>query len=148
MDCSIWESAGGIGGLFRLLREHGEAIEADLHRYYGIRLSTALYGEDGNRGKGRWTPRELLVRIRQLPKESALQRKLAGPMAPWDMNALLLRRIEFQLAGANWQRGGGKNTRKPKPIDLPDGTKPAKSARDDLGQRFKNLGYIPADASA
>lgn len=76
-------------------------------------------------------------------------RKLRGPMAAWDMQSLLLRNISFQLAGANWQRGGGKG-QKPKPIELPDGkgrgSKPAasKASGADVAQRLANLGLIPA----
>jgi hypothetical protein len=75
-----------------------------------------------------------------------LQRKLAGPMAPWDMNALLLRQILHTLQGANWQRGGGKG-QKPKPIDLPDSKKQARSRSTgaETAQRLKNLGMLPPD---
>lgn len=78
-----------------------------------------------------------------------LHRKLRGPMAAWDMNALLLRQIDLRLAGANWQRGGGKG-QKPKPIELPDGPgrgdAPARTVRGpagDLATRMRNLGLIP-----
>jgi hypothetical protein len=70
-------------------------------------------------------------------------------MADWDLQALLLRRIDLLLAGANWQRAGGKG-QKPKPIDLPDGKgrgskpAPAKPSGDDIAARLKNLGLIPA----
>lgn len=81
-----------------------------------------------------------------------LARKLRGPMADWDLHALLLRRLDLLLAGANWQRGGGKGSR-PKPIDLPDskgrGNRPAtsKPSGDNIAQRLRNLGLIPASAS-
>ncbi len=68
-------------------------------------------------------------------------------MAPWDLNALLLRRIESHLAGANWQRGGGKRKR-PEPIKLPAVTesKPGGSAKPsgaETAQRLRNLGLVP-----
>ncbi|MGX6605668.1 hypothetical protein ACWKSP_26570 [Micromonosporaceae bacterium Da 78-11] len=70
-------------------------------------------------------------------------------MADWDMVALLLRQIDLRLAGANWQRGGGKG-QKPKPIDLPSakgrGDSPARSkpSGSDIAERLRNLGMIPA----
>jgi hypothetical protein len=71
-------------------------------------------------------------------------------MAQWDaLVPQLLRQIDFRLAGANWQRSGGKGT-KPKPIDLPDGkgrgSSPARSKPSgaDVAQRLRNLGLIPA----
>lgn len=76
-------------------------------------------------------------------------RKLRGPMAPWGLQELLLRRMDLHLAGANWQRSGGKGTR-PKAIDLPDrtgrGTTPpaSKPSGQDIAQRLRNLGLIPA----
>ncbi len=85
--------------------------------------------------------------IRQLPADSCLQRKLAGPMAPWDLHALLLRRLDLGIQSGNWQRGGGKGT-KPKAIELPDskgrGQKPKTAAVGaDVAQRLLNLGLIP-----
>jgi hypothetical protein len=75
-------------------------------------------------------------------------------MADWDLHALLLRRQDLLLAGANWQRGGGKGS-KPKPIELPDGkgrgNKPATSSKPsggDVANRLRNLGLIPAGASS
>jgi hypothetical protein len=73
-------------------------------------------------------------------------------MAPWGLSELLLRRIDLHLAGANYQRGGGKG-QKPKPIELPDGkgrgSKPAstKPSGEDIAARLKNLGLIPAGTS-
>ncbi len=139
---------GGSSGLRRLLEEHGEAIEADLERFYGIRLSQAVQGSP----QGRYSARELLNRIHQLPPESTLMRKLKGPMAAWDVNALLSRQILLAIQGGNWQRGGGKG-QKPKPVALPDsngrGDKPAstKASGADIARRLANLGLIPAGAT-
>lgn len=74
--------------------------------------------------------------------DTLLHRKLRGPMADWDMTALLLRQIDLRLAGANWQRSGGKG-QKPKPIELPDRKKPRKVDGADVAQRLRNLGLIP-----
>ena len=133
--------AGGIAGLRRILDEFGAEVEADLHRFYGVRLGKALYSAEAVE---RYSARELLVRIQALPAESALRRRQAGPNAEWDLQSLLLRRIDHSLQGANWQRGGGKG-RKPKPVDLP-GTKPkqpVKASSGDIAQRLQNLGLIP-----
>ncbi|WP_213004733.1 hypothetical protein [Paractinoplanes toevensis] len=67
------------------------------------------------------------------------------------MTALLLRQIDLRLAGANWQRGGGKGT-KPKPIELPDrqgrGDRPAavKAPGGNVATRLRNLGLLPPGA--
>ncbi len=74
---------------------------------------------------------------------------MRGPMASWDMTALLLRQILLATQGGNWQRSGGKG-QKPKPIPLPQqqrtGT-PAKpkASGAEIAQRLKNLGLIPAN---
>ena len=81
-----------------------------------------------------------------------MQRKVRGPMAAWGLPELLLRRIDLRLAGANWQRAGGKGQR-PKPIDLPvdkgRGGRPAatKPSGGDIAQRLRNLGLIPPGSS-
>ncbi len=70
-------------------------------------------------------------------------------MADWDLHAFILRRMDLRLAGANWQRGGGKG-QKPKAIDLPDGKQKqaAKADGDDIAQRLRNLGLIPTGDAA
>lgn len=61
----------------------------------------------------------------------------------WSVTDMLLRQIDLRLAGANWQRGGGKG-QKPKPIDLPKQSAPkSKPVGDDIAQRLRNLGLIP-----
>lgn len=64
MGGALRGGAGGIAGLLRLLREHGEAVEADLQRYYGIRLGELVTGA--------LTFRRLGTLVRNLPIESAL----------------------------------------------------------------------------
>jgi hypothetical protein len=74
-------------------------------------------------------------------------------MADWDLPALLLRRLDLHLAGANWQRGGGKSANRPKAISLPDdkgrGNRPAggKASGADVADRLRALGMIPAEAT-
>jgi hypothetical protein len=71
-------------------------------------------------------------------------------MASWDLTALLLRRIEHDLRGLQWQNSGGKGQR-PKPIDLPDdphqpnpAPQPGSSAGAGVAQRLRNLGLLAA----
>lgn len=69
-------------------------------------------------------------------------------MAVWGLPELLLRSIDLRLAGANWQRGGGKG-QKPKPIDLPsqDVKKPMAFTADPQ-ERLRNLAQMRADEAA
>lgn len=69
-------------------------------------------------------------------------RGLRGPMADWSVEALLLRQIDLRLAGANWQRAGGKG-RRPEPIPLPDRKQKPKVDGAELARRLANLGQIP-----
>jgi hypothetical protein len=72
-------------------------------------------------------------------------------MADWDLHALLLRLIDLDIRGLQWQNGGGKGS-KPRPIELPDGkgrgSRPASSGSsgEETARRLRNLGMIPADA--
>lgn len=73
-------------------------------------------------------------------------------MAEWDLTAQLLRQVDLDLRGIQWQNSGGKGS-KPKPIPLPEGKgrsgRPAnaKPSGADIAQRLRNLGMIPAGAS-
>ncbi len=83
------------------------------------------------------------MRIRHLPNESALIRKLRGPLADWDVHAYLLRLIEYNVRAANWQRAGRKGAPKPKPLELP-GEKAEKASADASSeQKLRNLGMVP-----
>lgn len=71
---------------------------------------------------------------------------MLGEQVDWQVGDYLLARIAHLLAGANWQRGGGKGP-KPKPIETPD-KQPAKrkSQRErgqDQARRLANLGLLP-----
>jgi hypothetical protein len=76
-------------------------------------------------------------------------RKLRGDAADWTLTEVLLARLDYRLAGANWQRAGGKGG-KPKPLEVPGakaGSKTQKSRAErgeDAAQRLRNLGLIPA----
>ena len=113
MDAPFGPVSGGIAGLHRLLAEHGEAIEADLARFYHRDLAELFTGD--------LTWRKLAVLVGNLPASSALARALARDEAPWlDPAATLLAAAVEELRMANWQRGGGKGPR-PTPI-RPAGT--------------------------
>ncbi len=108
--------AGGILGLARLLREHGEAIEADLARFYGVDLRDLW--------RGRLTWRRLLALIRGLPADSALARAQAGPDAAWGLTEHLLARLVDEIAWLTWLTANrdlkpGKRSRMPEPVPRP-----------------------------
>lgn len=93
-----------------MLQEHGEPIEADLQRYYGIPLADLF--------AGRLSWRRLKVLIRQLPRESATARSQIGPVAEWTVGEYLLAALLDTARHGNWQRGGGKGQR-PRPVPRP-----------------------------
>lgn len=68
---------------------------------------------------GDLTWRQLGVYIRQLPRDSALARALAGDDHVWDLHAHLLAVAADALHVANWQRSARKGARPPKPIPRP-----------------------------
>jgi hypothetical protein len=74
-------------------------------------------------------------------------REVVGPAVDLTTDTYLLRRIEQRLAGANWQRSGGKG-QKPKPVALPGEkaqNRPAKTAKQrgaDAVMRLQNLGLV------
>jgi hypothetical protein len=62
---------GKLIGLFRLLAEHGDAIEADLQHHYHLDLCD-LY-------RGKLSLRRLGVLVRRLPATSELVKSIYGP---------------------------------------------------------------------
>ncbi len=101
--------AGGIAGLVAYLREHGEAVEADLQRFYGVRLSDLT--------TGRLTWRRLRVLLSQLPRDSSVARAELGEQAEWGLSEHLQASIFDAVNAANWQRSG--KGRPPKPLPRP-----------------------------
>jgi hypothetical protein len=92
------------------LREHGESIEADLQRYYGVALSDVF--------TGRMSWRRLKVLLRQLPPDSATGRAQLGPAVDWSTSDYLLAAVVDAERAALWQRSGGRG-RRPKPVPRP-----------------------------
>ncbi len=80
MAAPFGDRVGGIRSLHRLLTEHGEAIEADLRRYYQRSLTDLATGA--------MSIRELIAYVRHMPPGSALQACTDGHM--WDINGFLL----------------------------------------------------------
>lgn len=73
---------------------------------------------------------------------------MLGPQVDWTVTDYLLARVAHLLAGANWQRGGGKGA-KPRPLKVPDGSqsRQARRARSrDTVRRLRNLGLLPGHA--
>jgi hypothetical protein len=96
--------------LLAALETHGEAIEADFQRYYGVPVSGVFAGA--------MTWRRFKVLLGQLPAESATVRAAAGDAAAWTLTEHLLAGILDAEHAALWQRSGGKSHR-PRPIERP-----------------------------
>lgn len=77
--------------LLRLLRQHPDAVEADLQRFYGTDLRDL-----GDRSK-RLTYRRLLSFIRNLPPDSAVARRQGGE--GWTTTDYLIADIYASLVG-------------------------------------------------
>ena len=79
--------------LGRLLAEHGEAIEADLLRFYHLDIADV--------GTERLSWRRLRVLLRHLPRESAFVRDRAGEAARGGETEQLLALLADTLAAIN-----------------------------------------------
>lgn len=94
-----------------LLREHGEEIEADLLRVYGVDLLDLW--------RGRLTPRRLLVLIRGLPPGSALGRAMGGDVSLSD-EVTAVRMAAWQICCYIASAVGAKQSDLPKPPQPPE----------------------------
>lgn len=118
------DDPGEIAGLDLLLRQHGGAVEADLLRFYGLRL--------GELFRGNLSPRLLINLIEQLPPDSALAAAQHGEIATWDVATGILALIADNTAIANWQRASARSkTKLPPPTPVP---RPGKAAKPDIKQ--------------
>lgn len=112
------------------MREHGEALEADLREHYGARLRDLfLRDADGHR---RMTWRELRCYIRQLPPGSRTRIATGDEDSIWGLQEHLTAVVVDELRNANWQRANdgaakGKQSPRPQPFPRPGigGTKTA-----------------------
>ena len=81
--------------MLRLLREHPDAVEADLSRYHQIRYTDRWRRDpDGTR---RLTLREISVRLRHLPPDCATARAEGSP--GWTNTDVLLMDVYAAMAG-------------------------------------------------
>lgn len=108
MDAALRHAAGGIFGLCDFLDKEGveSALTFDL-----MMIGRSIH----DAGSPRLSWKELKAFITHAPQTSAI-RYLADKMAPFRATEIqLLAVIGDTLAGANWQRGGGKGPR-PRPL--------------------------------
>lgn len=91
MDAPFGDGAGKLAGLHRLLEQHGEAVEADLERYYRRDLAEFFTGG--------LSARKLLVLVRHLPHDSATVQAMVQDGADWTRDTVLLAGIFRALAG-------------------------------------------------
>lgn len=113
-----------------LLRDHGEALEADFQRYYGLDLLD-IY-------RGTLSPRKVAALAANLPAGAATWQEM-GVDAAWTAEEHMLALIADTLQAANWQRGGGKG-KQPKPLPRPADMKKqneAKNAAFEQARAFK-----------
>ncbi|MBM0205035.1 hypothetical protein JNW90_19755 [Micromonospora sp. STR1s_5] len=82
---------GGILSLARLIRDHADAVEADLQRYYRIDLADLW--------RGRLTLRRLATLLRYLPVGAATLDTYGDPAAGWTRSDYLLTDVFHALTG-------------------------------------------------
>ena len=114
-------------GLLDLIEEHGEAVEYDLIDA-GLRLRWL--------GTEALTWRDLLVRVRMAPKDSALYRSV-HPSADHTFELELLRRIEANTGWLVWAKTKDAQTgrNQPKPYRFPWEPKPRSEYAGDVMTR-------------
>lgn len=112
------------------MREHGEAVEADLREHYGVRLRD-LHLRDAH-GHRLMTWRELRCYIRQLPSNARTRIATGDEDSIWGLQEHLTAVVIDELRTANWQRANegaekSKQSPHPKPFPRPGvgGKKPA-----------------------
>lgn len=116
-------------GLVWLLREHGDALEADFQRFYGIDI-VDLY-------RGTLSPRKAQALALYLPPGAAVWQE-AGTDTAWGTTEYLLAEAVDTLRMANWQRGG--KGQKPEPLPRPSELREARKKRERMFEqaaRFK-----------
>jgi hypothetical protein len=106
---------GKLRELHRLVEDHGEALEADLQRYFSTDLREV--------GTPALSWRRLGVLVRYLPRESATVRALMGEAADWGTVEHLLATLVDVERMALWQRAGNRHAPRPKPMDRPGAPK-------------------------
>lgn len=130
-------------GLLVLLKDHGEAIEADLLREYGVDLLDLW--------RGRLSLRRVKVLVAGLSQDARLRREVSGPDADWNLTAHLLALAVDYLAIMVWQKsnaGVKSPSPLPKPIPRP-GQAQAEARRPmTVAQRDRLLALAPPKTDA
>lgn len=125
---------GKIGGLLALLREHGEAVEADLARYYH-RDYRDRWRRDAH-GHPLLTLRQVMLYVEHLPLEARTVHLLWGGRTPWSRQEQLLDEVRRRLE----QLGGVK---RPK---ADPGRKLPATERQESPERQRTLAHARARA--
>ncbi|MGW1134428.1 hypothetical protein [Streptomyces griseoluteus] len=115
------------------MREHGEAVEADLRQHYGVRLRD-LYLRDAQ-GHRLMTWRELRCYLRQLPSDARTRVASGDEDSIWGLQEHLTAVVIDELRSANWQRANegakkSEQTPRPKPFPRPGVGSSKKAASD------------------
>jgi hypothetical protein len=126
---AVDDRSGGIFGLRRLLREHGEAVEYDLIER-GLRLWQL--------GTAELSWRDLWVLVRNVPQSSALGKARDPEGWMWDLPAFLMAGQFDALQGANWQRAGDPKAKRPDPLPRP-GVVPAEVRKPSTPTTIEKL---------
>ena len=127
--------SGGITGLVRVIRDHGEALEADLIER-GLRLR--------NVGTEEFTWADLSAIVRHLPDSSALVRDsmddLQREKAQWGVAEQLMAVMANALNVLVWAKteDASKGINKPEPI-LPPGVTPPNSGAGEIHEVLEQL---------
>lgn len=106
-----------------VLREHGDALEADFERVYRIDICDLW--------RGHLSPRKAAVLLMGLPPGSLVWQEL-GEDAAWTAGEHLLAATVDALNIANWQRSDGKG-KQPDPLPRP------RDIKADMDKRQKML---------
>jgi hypothetical protein len=112
-----------------LLREHADAVEADLQRFYNL--------DYRQRWRGNLTLRRLCVLIRFLPEHSAVALIMRDGRAAWGLEAHLLDDVRMTLVGAKAKQ----HPLRPRPerIHTPERQRKLKDARRRARIRRQSL---------
>ncbi|RVW06223.1 hypothetical protein [Rhodococcus spongiicola] len=94
---------GKLIGLLRLIAEKADLVEADLDRYYQRDIRDLWRCDD--EGRPLLTLRQVWVRIRHLPSDSALAIADNGGTVPWSITDHLLADTWLVIAQANSAKG-------------------------------------------
>lgn len=110
MGRCVRRECGGIERCLILLAEHPEAVAYEVMTA-GMRLRDL--------GSETLTWSDLATLLYYPRERGPLYRAVLGDRAEWDHHAQLLATIIDMLAGANWQRSGGKEQDRPEPYPRP-----------------------------